>query len=59
MITSVEKSEFILYSRLGRTDPNWTNLHDAGRLDIVYNMQSPISSSPPQTHHMNTSFCYI
>jgi len=28
--------EFILYSRLGRTDPNWTNLHDAGRLDIVY-----------------------
>ena len=28
--------EFILYSRLGRTDTNWTNLHDAGRLDIVY-----------------------
>ena len=28
--------EFILYSRLGRTDPNWTNLHEAGRLDIVY-----------------------
>jgi len=28
--------EFTLYSRLGRTDPNWTNLHDAGRLDIVY-----------------------
>ena len=28
--------EFILYSRSGRTDPNWTNLHDAGRLDIVY-----------------------
>ncbi|MEM2106161.1 MAG: tRNA (pseudouridine(54)-N(1))-methyltransferase TrmY [Candidatus Bathyarchaeia archaeon] len=28
--------EFILYSRLGRTDPKWTNLHDAGRLDIVY-----------------------
>lgn len=28
--------EFILYSRLGRTDPNWKNLHDAGRLDIVY-----------------------
>jgi tRNA (pseudouridine54-N1)-methyltransferase len=28
--------EFILYSRLGRTDSNWTNLHDAGRLDIVY-----------------------
>jgi len=28
--------EFILYSRLGRTDSNWVNLHDAGRLDIVY-----------------------
>jgi tRNA (pseudouridine54-N1)-methyltransferase len=28
--------QFILYSRLGRTGPNWTNLHDAGRLDIVY-----------------------
>jgi tRNA (pseudouridine54-N1)-methyltransferase len=28
--------EFILYSRLGRTDTNWNNLHDAGRLDIVY-----------------------
>jgi len=28
--------EFILYSRLGRTDANWTTLHDAGRLDIVY-----------------------
>jgi len=28
--------EFILYSRLGRTDSNWINLHDAGRLDIVY-----------------------
>jgi tRNA (pseudouridine54-N1)-methyltransferase len=28
--------EFILYSRLGRTDSNWTNLHDAGRLDIAY-----------------------
>lgn len=28
--------EFILYSRLGRTDAKWTNLHDAGRLDIVY-----------------------
>ncbi|MGQ9507317.1 MAG: tRNA (pseudouridine(54)-N(1))-methyltransferase TrmY [Candidatus Bathycorpusculaceae bacterium] len=28
--------EFILYSRLGRTDSNWTSLHDAGRLDIVY-----------------------
>ena len=28
--------EFILYSRLGKTDSNWINLHDAGRLDIVY-----------------------
>jgi tRNA (pseudouridine54-N1)-methyltransferase len=28
--------EYILYSRTGRTDHNWTNLHDAGRLDIVY-----------------------
>ena len=28
--------EFVLYSRLGKTDPYWTNLHDAGRLDIVY-----------------------
>jgi tRNA (pseudouridine54-N1)-methyltransferase len=28
--------EFLLYSRLGKTDPYWTNLHDAGRLDIVY-----------------------
>ena len=28
--------EFLLYSRIGRTDSNWTDLHDAGRLDIVY-----------------------
>jgi tRNA (pseudouridine54-N1)-methyltransferase len=28
--------EFILYSRLGHTDANWLNLHDAGRLDIAY-----------------------
>lgn len=27
--------EFVLFSRLGRTDANWTNLHSAGRLDIV------------------------
>jgi tRNA (pseudouridine54-N1)-methyltransferase len=27
--------EFILYSRLGKTDTNWTNLRDAGRLDIA------------------------
>ncbi len=28
--------EFLLYSRIGKTDTNWTNLHDAGRLDIVH-----------------------
>lgn len=28
--------EFVVYSRMGRTDSSWTNLHDAGRLDIVY-----------------------
>jgi tRNA (pseudouridine54-N1)-methyltransferase len=28
--------EFLLYSRQGRTDIHWTNLHDAGRLDIVH-----------------------
>lgn len=28
--------EFILYSRLGRTDARWKKLHEAGRLDIVY-----------------------
>jgi tRNA (pseudouridine54-N1)-methyltransferase len=28
--------EFILYSRLGRTDPRFTTLHEAGRLDIVH-----------------------
>jgi tRNA (pseudouridine54-N1)-methyltransferase len=28
--------EFILFSRLGKTDPGFTNLHDAGRLDIVH-----------------------
>jgi tRNA (pseudouridine54-N1)-methyltransferase len=27
--------EFVLYSRLGRTDSQWLSLHDAGRLDIV------------------------
>jgi tRNA (pseudouridine54-N1)-methyltransferase len=27
--------EFLLYSRLGRTDSKWNSLHDAGRLDIV------------------------
>ena len=28
--------EFILFSRLGKTDPAFRNLHDAGRLDIVH-----------------------
>jgi tRNA pseudouridine-54 N-methylase len=28
--------EFVLYSRLGKTDSNFRNLHDGGRLDIVY-----------------------
>ena len=28
--------EYILFSRLGRTDARFDNLHDAGRLDIVY-----------------------
>lgn len=30
------KREFILYSRMGRTSPTFKDLHDAGRLDIVY-----------------------
>jgi tRNA (pseudouridine54-N1)-methyltransferase len=28
--------EFILFSRVGQTDSNFRNLHDAGRLDIVH-----------------------
>jgi len=28
--------EFVLYSRLGRTDSHWFSLHDAGRLDVVH-----------------------
>ncbi|MCX8150938.1 MAG: tRNA (pseudouridine(54)-N(1))-methyltransferase TrmY [Candidatus Bathyarchaeota archaeon] len=28
--------EFLLYSRLGKTDSHWLNMHEAGRLDIVY-----------------------
>jgi tRNA (pseudouridine54-N1)-methyltransferase len=28
--------EFILFSRIGQTDPNFSNLHDAGRLDIAH-----------------------
>lgn len=28
--------EFVVYSRLGRTDSSFGNLHDAGRLDVVY-----------------------
>jgi tRNA (pseudouridine54-N1)-methyltransferase len=28
--------EFVLFSRVGKTDQNFSNLHDAGRLDIVH-----------------------
>jgi tRNA (pseudouridine54-N1)-methyltransferase len=28
--------QFILFSRLGKTDTNFNNLHDAGRLDIIH-----------------------
>ncbi len=28
--------EFVLFSRMGKTDSNFTSLHDAGRLDIVH-----------------------
>jgi tRNA (pseudouridine54-N1)-methyltransferase len=28
--------EFVLYSRQGETSPNFSNLHDAGRLDIMH-----------------------
>jgi len=28
--------KFLLFSRLGKTDAKFSNLHDAGRLDIVY-----------------------
>lgn len=28
--------QFVLYSRLGRTDSGFVSLHDAGRLDVVY-----------------------
>jgi tRNA (pseudouridine54-N1)-methyltransferase len=28
--------EFILFSRIGQTDSNFSSLHDAGRLDIVH-----------------------
>jgi len=28
--------EFVLYSRKGKTDSNFTSLHEAGRLDIVH-----------------------
>jgi tRNA (pseudouridine54-N1)-methyltransferase len=27
--------EFLLFSRLGKTDQQWSSLHDAGRLDII------------------------
>jgi len=36
LVSVLSLREFVLYSRLGRTDSNWANLHDAGRLDIVY-----------------------
>lgn len=32
----LSKREFILFSRMGSTSPKFRNLHDAGRLDIVY-----------------------
>ena len=38
--------EFILFSRLGRTDGSWANLHDAGRLDIFHAILNG-SPSPP------------
>jgi tRNA (pseudouridine54-N1)-methyltransferase len=28
--------QFVLFSRMGRTDTSFSNLHDAGRLDIVH-----------------------
>jgi tRNA (pseudouridine54-N1)-methyltransferase len=28
--------EFLLYSRMGKTDQHWTSMHDAGRLDVVH-----------------------
>jgi len=28
--------EYILFSRMGKTNAGFTNLHDAGRLDVVY-----------------------
>jgi len=28
--------EFLLFSRMGKTAPDFTNLHDAGRLDILH-----------------------
>jgi tRNA (pseudouridine54-N1)-methyltransferase len=36
MPCGLQMREFILYSRKGRTDPKFTNLRDAGRLDIVH-----------------------
>ena len=35
-ISLMKKREFVLFSRLGRTDSRFTNLREAGRLDIVY-----------------------
>jgi tRNA (pseudouridine54-N1)-methyltransferase len=28
--------EFVIFSRIGKTNAQWKNLHDAGRLDIVH-----------------------
>jgi tRNA (pseudouridine54-N1)-methyltransferase len=35
-LVQLELREFVLYSRLGRTDSRFTNLREAGRLDIVH-----------------------
>jgi tRNA (pseudouridine54-N1)-methyltransferase len=36
MLQGLRMREFILYSRKGRTDARFTNLRDAGRLDVVH-----------------------
>jgi tRNA (pseudouridine54-N1)-methyltransferase len=36
MHEGLQMREFILYSRKGRTDSRFTNLRDAGRLDVVH-----------------------
>jgi tRNA (pseudouridine54-N1)-methyltransferase len=35
-LTVAVMREFLLYSRMGKTNADWRSLHDAGRLDIVY-----------------------